>query len=939
MIQKRIALGVVFSLFGLLLNAQNLSIDPAFWHLDYGLGLCVNEDTVAGRILVGGAFDRVSPPTPVPYGVELNATSGFATDGFPIPDSTVLCVVPDGSGGWIIGGAFTNIGGQPRQHLARILADGSLSPWSPVVNGDVLALALKGDTLYLGGQFSTVNAAARNNLAAVRLSTGANVTWAAGTSNGTVYCMSLNSGRLYVGGDFNTVNGAARPRGASFTVSNHALTSWTPNANGTVHCIVATPTVVYVGGAFTLVNLLTARNRIAAFPPTSNTPQAWNPNANGIVRAMAFSGTNVFVGGDFTTVSATARNHIALVNASGVLHSWSRELNGDVHCLAVANNTPYAGGDFTLVDGSGRQRLAAFAVPSSGLPIITDWSSATENTVMAMATQGSKLFIGGVFKRGGGLSRRNLAAFDRQTGLPTSWAPQANGAVHALERAGTGAVYAGGDFTLIGGAGRVGLAAIDPVTASALPWMVSPDTVHVTDMALQGDTLFVCGSFRFIAGQPREHLAAISISGAATLPWAVPLGTEDEPEDILLDNDTLFVCGHIASIGGQPRERVGSIKVSTASVLPLAVDFAQPGSAWQLAKTDGKLFISGLNDDLGFPLNTNMILDAGTGAAAPYTISGYPCATAYDGRFYTAANFAAIHDARTGIQLAAQAVPSMWALDIIRARNGDLFMVGNPFEPINSVVHLRAEPCNTIRVMLDGPFQNGGMENPLRDGAILPLVEPYTSLGYVHSGDGGGEVAPASIYTASLSGSAGAEVVDWVLVEYRDPLDAANVVASLSGLLLTNGIIRSSNWAQLPTFTPDPNGSYYVAVRHRNHLGVMTAQPVDFSTSPFIDFSLPATPVFGNNARMTNGSVATLWSGDVNFDGTIKYTGAANDRDPILVSVGGLSPNSILSGVYSASDVNMDGLVKYTGNKNDRDRVLLSIGGTTPSSTRSDQLP
>ena len=52
-----------------------------------------------------------------------------------------------------------------------------------------------------------------------------------------------------------------------------------------------------------------------------------------------------------------------------------------------------------------------------------------------------------------------------------------------------------------------------------------------------------------------------------------------------------------------------------------------------------------------------------------------------------------------------------------------------------------------------------------------------------------------------------------------------------------------------------------------------------------------------------------------------------------------LSPNSILSGVYSASDVNMDGLVKYTGNKNDRDRVLLSIGGTTPSSTRSDQLP
>lgn len=918
--------------------SQNFTIDPAFWHLDDGLGYCVMEDTVGDRILVGGEFARVMPPIPIPYGVELDATSGLASDDHPVADSTVRCVIPDGTGGWIIGGAFTQVGGQPRQHVAHILADGSLAPWSPAVDGLVLSLALKGDTVYLGGLFSTVNMAARSNLAAVRLSTGANVVWAAATTNNVVRCMSLNSGRLYVGGDFTTVNGLARGRGASFTLSNHALTNWTPNANNTLYSIVATSTSVYIGGAFTLVNTLNVRNRVAAFPPTSNTPQAWNPNANGTVRALALSGTDVFLGGDFTTVSLTARSRVALVSSAGTLQNWSRDVDGDVHCLFVANNVLYAGGDLTLVDGIGRQRLVAFGVPGSGLPTITDWSPATENTVMCIAAQGGALFAGGVFQRGGGLSRRNIVAFDPATGVPTAWAPQANNAVFALERAGTGAVFAGGDFNQLGGAARTGLAAIDPVSGDVLPWSVLPDTIHVTDLAVQGDTLFVCGAFRSIAGQTREHLAAISITGAAPLSWNVPLGADDEPKDILLDNDTLYLCGVISSVGGQPRNALGSIKVSTSAVLGLSAGFLSAGySPSQLAKAAGKLFISGVTDQFGISSNA-FVMDAVSGAPAPYSVTGYQCVTAYEDRFYAAYYGPVVHDARTGIELARKFVPEFFALDMIRARNGDLFAVGYYFSTTSKVVHLHADPCNTIRVMLDGPFANGAMENPLRDGALLPLTEPYTALGYVHSGGGGGEVAPANILTVSFDGSPETEVVDWVLVEYRDPFDPGNIVASQSGLLLRNGTIRTSNWAQLPTFAPDPNGSYHVAVRHRNHLGVMTAQPVDFSTSPFIDFSLPATPVFGNNARKTNSGAGVLWSGDVNFDGTLKYTGTNNDRDPVLVRIGGTVPTNTATGYFS-EDVNMDGQVKYTGNKNDRDLILVNIGGTVPTNVREEQLP
>ena len=56
------------------------------------------------------------------------------------------------------------------------------------------------------------------------------------------------------------------------------------------------------------------------------------------------------------------------------------------------------------------------------------------------------------------------------------------------------------------------------------------------------------------------------------------------------------------------------------------------------------------------------------------------------------------------------------------------------------------------------------------------------------------------------------------------------------------------------------------------------------------------------------------------------------------MSVGSTTPNSTVSG-YLPADVNLDGAVKYTGSANDRDPILVNIGSTTPNSTRTEQLP
>jgi len=42
---------------------------------------------------------------------------------------------------------------------------------------------------------------------------------------------------------------------------------------------------------------------------------------------------------------------------------------------------------------------------------------------------------------------------------------------------------------------------------------------------------------------------------------------------------------------------------------------------------------------------------------------------------------------------------------------------------------------------------------------------------------------------------------------------------------------------------------------------------------------------------------------------------------------------------YTTRDMNMYGTVKYTGSANDRDPILVNVGSTTPNNVRVQQLP
>ncbi|MBK9273948.1 MAG: hypothetical protein IPM49_05325 [Flavobacteriales bacterium] len=240
-----------------------------------------------------------------------------------------------------------------------------------------------------------------------------------------------------------------------------------------------------------------------------------------------------------------------------------------------------------------------------------------------------------------------------------------------------------------------------------------------------------------------------------------------------------------------------------------------------------------------------------------------------------------------------------------------------------------------MRAFLQGPYNTGTgrMNDGLRVNGWVPLIEPYTGLGYAPIGGGGEAIVPAVLATPGPDA-----IIDWVFLELRDKADHTTVLHSRSALLQADGDIVDTDGSS-PVSFPMPADEYFIAVHHRNHLAVLTLSAIALSASPVaVDLTNGSTATYGMDAQRVLAGVRMLWSGDVTGDGVIKYAGAGNDRDPILVAIGGAVPTATTTG-YLSTDVNLDGIIKYAGAENDRDPILQNIGGVLPTGIRNAQLP
>jgi hypothetical protein len=357
-----------------------------------------------------------------------------------------------------------------------------------MTNGIVYAIAQSGNTVYIGGKFTSVracpvgttctgNVVAVNNLAAFDATTGAAIrtfkpavtggspTADGGTTKPTVYGLAVLAGKLFIGGSFTTVAGQPRLNFAAVDAVTGALD---PNVNASVgadatryvRTVLANDARVYIGGDFTTV-AGTARQRLAAFDANGTLDRAWKPRTSAWVKTLAFTcdGQSVIAGGNFRSAAGSgqpvvARATVARFDAvTGALHAWQTPAGAIPNGINAFDLGPTCERLFVAYGGS--NWLYALDLTDDTADVI--WTMKTAGDVQTVAVRNDRVLFGGHFSQVDAVDQTNVKrtrfAVVDFNGNIDPWAPAFDGSFFGpweiLVRGDQ--VWVGGAFTHVSG--------------------------------------------------------------------------------------------------------------------------------------------------------------------------------------------------------------------------------------------------------------------------------------------------------------------------------------------------------------------------------------------------------------------------------------------------------------------------------------------------------
>jgi Malectin domain/PKD domain len=378
--------------------------------------------------------------------------------------------------------------------------------------GVVYGIAQVGSWIVAGGTFTSASphgsstAVPNNGLVAFDQSTGALDTAFAPTFDGPIDAVipGPTAGTVYVGGQFGTVNGVKSKGITLLNLSNGSIVSGfkPPALNGIVEAMRLSGGRLYITGTFTLTGSVT-HDGLATLNPTTGALDPFmniqltghhsynGSGADGPVggRAMDISpdGTRAIVLGDFKDANGALHDQIVMIDLNGssaaIDPNWNtNEFNAPcasnafdtyVEDVSFSPDGSYfaiaaTGGGGISYNADGTRSLcdsvSRWSTTDTGTAVQPTWVDWTGNdSFWSVAVTGTAIYLGGHQRwlnnpngsdspAAGAIPRPGLAAVDPASGMPLAWDPGRNprgAGAYALLATPLG-LYVGSDTNYIG---------------------------------------------------------------------------------------------------------------------------------------------------------------------------------------------------------------------------------------------------------------------------------------------------------------------------------------------------------------------------------------------------------------------------------------------------------------------------------------------------------
>lgn len=276
----------------------------------------------------------------------------------------------------IMGGEFTQAGGIPAAGVA--IYNTQTDSWSALatsINGNVNAVAVNGTDIYIGGEFTAINGVPVNHVARWN-----GTVWSAlGTgTDGAVNAVLFKNGFLYAGGLFGNAGGVPASNIARFNPTN---ATWQALGVGADDEVLTLSELFFgtigVGGKFNTAGGVAGTSAIATLNTSISTPvwAALGTGTDGYVTSIETRGNDIYIGGLFNRMLPnTIVNHIARWNGTAWLPLGSGVAganlpNSEVGALSVVGDSLFAGGRFTRAGDKPSRRFAEWQQPEVDLAV------------------------------------------------------------------------------------------------------------------------------------------------------------------------------------------------------------------------------------------------------------------------------------------------------------------------------------------------------------------------------------------------------------------------------------------------------------------------------------------------------------------------------------------------------------------------------------------